>query len=675
MTTATAVTGEAPATLAADTEALLDTAWARHRAADPAGALAGYRKILTLDPAHAEGLHGVGIVALQAGRPAVCCTWIERALQALPAGSARMWYHLGVASARLGRVASAADALLAAVRADPAYDGAYQLLADLLSGQGRNIDAAATLLALARSRFRRGLTDQAVAAYHAALERDPAHIPALLGVAPLLRFFGRTGEAAAAYRAVLDREPENLGARLGLCAARLPILHETPQGVQDCRAAFARELAALHRLTAQASTEERAKAEFAVGDCKPFYLNYHGLNDRDLLRLYGDVVGQIMGAYLPAFSTPLAVRPLTGGRPLRIGFASTYLYEHSVTKLFTGWATELDRRHFEVLVYHLGGGSDAYTDRLRSRAVRFVEGAGNTIDWAETIRDDRLDALIYFDVGMSGMEVRLASLRLAPLQCLTWGHPVTTGFATMDAFLSSALMEPFNGADHYTEELVALPNLSVYYDPVRHPDEPIDRHRLGLEAGDIVFACCQSLFKYLPQYDGVYPAIAARLPAARFVFIRHHLPEVSALFERRLDAAFRAAGLNAADHCRFTPHLPRASFGPFLDLADVYLDSIGWSGGNTTLEAAGRHRPIVTLAGDLMRGRHSTGILRRLGLDPFVTHSLADYVERAVALGSDAALRRRVEAHLADRAPLLYRDAAPVRALESWLRNAVAARA
>ena len=40
-----------------------------------------------------------------------------------------------------------------------------------------------------------------------------------------------------------------------------------------------------------------------------------------------------------------------------------------------------------------------------------------------------------------------------------WGHPMTSGLPTIDAFLSADAMEPPDAQDHYSEELVRLPGL------------------------------------------------------------------------------------------------------------------------------------------------------------------------------------------------------------------------
>ena len=58
----------------------------------------------------------------------------------------------------------------------------------------------------------------------------------------------------------------------------------------------------------------------------------------------------------------------------------------------------------------------------------------------------------------------LGSLRLAPIQCCTWGHPATSGLKNIDYFFSSELMENKNSKKYYTEKLIKLPGLGTDYD-------------------------------------------------------------------------------------------------------------------------------------------------------------------------------------------------------------------
>jgi len=58
----------------------------------------------------------------------------------------------------------------------------------------------------------------------------------------------------------------------------------------------------------------------------------------------------------------------------------------------------------------------------------------------------------------------------------------------------------------------------------------------------------------------------------------------------------------------------------------VFLDSIGWSGFNTTLDALANDLPIVTLRRGLMRDRHTSAMLDRMGLTAIVCKSIEEYV-------------------------------------------------
>ncbi len=148
-----------------------------------------------------------------------------------------------------------------------------------------------------------------------------------------------------------------------------------------------------------------------------------------------------------------------------------------------------------------------------------------------------------------------------------------------------------------------------------------------------IYWCAQSLFKYLPQHDTVFPRIAREAGDCQFVFIEHPgVTGVTNLFRLRLERAFGQYGLRAEDYCLILPRLEHGQFLAASGLSDVFLDSIGWSGGNTTLDALAYDLPIVTLRGDLMRSCHSAAMLDMMGMTETVCASIEDYVALAVGL-------------------------------------------
>jgi predicted O-linked N-acetylglucosamine transferase (SPINDLY family) len=113
--------------------------------------------------------------------------------------------------------------------------------------------------------------------------------------------------------------------------------------------------------------------------------------------------------------------------------------------------------------------------------------------------------------------------------------------------------------------------------------------------------------------------------------------------------------------------LATADFMGVAALCDVFLDSIGWSGYNSTLECLACALPVVTWPAPLMRGRHSYAIMRMLGVTETIAASLGEYVDIAVRLAEDREWRNAIRQKISANRTAIYADATPVRALEAWL--------
>src|SRR4029079_3028471 len=130
---------------------------------------------------------------------------------------------------------------------------------------------------------------------------------------------------------------------------------------------------------------------------------------------------------------------------------------------------------------------------------------------------------------------------------------------------------------------------------------------------------------------------------SRFLFIGFAKSQsVTLAFQQRLSVAFAAHGMDANRYCIVLPPMPQQSFIAAMELADVILDTPGWSGGRSTLDCLATDPAIVTLPGPLMRGRHNAAILRQIGCESTIATSLDDYVSIAARLGLDTVWRARV---------------------------------
>jgi|HubBroStandDraft_1064217.scaffolds.fasta_scaffold00499_4 protein O-GlcNAc transferase len=637
-----------------------------------------FRAALALDPAMPEAYNNLGSTLNYLGRPAEAEEAFRRALLLRPNFAAAL-NSRGVSLVALGRFEEAEASIRESVRCAP-EPSALRNLGNLLA-KSRRLDEAAECYreairlkpddalaykAMADLLAQRRRLAQAEAWYRQALRFDRTLADAWNRLGIMLSQLGRQSEAIACYDEILGQRPDFVPALVNRCIARLPVIYHDEAELERARADYAGELAAICRLPANAVSLE------TISGALPFYLAYQGRADRDLQALYGRLVVGVMANYYPEYSSPPAVAAPLPGEKIRVGFLSAYFKDHSNWKIpLKGWLSGLDRNRFQIFGYHLGDKVDDETALAERLCHRFVQGLPGFESWAETIRADCLHVLVIPGIGLDAMTERLAGLRLAPVQAASWGHPDTTGLPTIDHYLSSDLMEPEAADAHYTERLIRLPNLSIAYEPLPPSAAVLSRAEIGVPEEAILYWCCQALYKYLPRHDRVFARIAAEVPEACFVFIEYpHGADVTAVFRARLDAAFAACGLDAAVHCRFVPPLTGARFAAIGRLADVFLDSLGWSGCNTTFEALASDLPVITLEGELMRGRHGSAILTMLGMTEMIARTPDEFVALAVTLGRDPEARRDLRRRIARDKHRLYHDPAAIDGLARYLEEA-----
>lgn len=601
---------------------------------------------------------------------------------ALKPDYAEAHYNMGSSLRILARYEEALKSLDRALALRPDYVKAHNNRGAVLEGLNRLSDALACYdraLALApdfiearRNRGRvlvgLGRADEAVENFTAALRLNPRDAEAWFERGKILLEVSRNDDAASDFAQALALSPGHAEARVAACFAELPLVYREQGEIARRRAGYERKLRALSQdVDAGLLKGDLIKA---IGTRHPFLLAYQGEDDRPLQEIYGDMVGRIVAArYQPASLPP----PPAPDEPIRVGIVSSFFYRHSNWKIpIRGWVSQLDRRRFRLTGYHLGMIRDEQTDIAAGMFDRFVHKTLDTDGWRREILADSPHVLIYPGLLMDTSSLQLAAQRLAPVQCNSWGHPETSGLKTLDYFLSSDLMEPPGAEAFYTEKLIRLPNLSIYYEPVQSEPVPVTREELGLRSGATVFWSAQSLFKYLPQYDDVFVRIARAAGDCQFVFLRHFGgPTVTAITRERLNRAFAAAGLRADDHCVFLDRLSQSKFVAAAGVCDVFLDSIGWSGCNSALESLPHNLPIVTFRGAFMRGRHSAAILEMMDVRDTIAETLEDYVAIAARLANDPGYREALRRRMAENKHKVYRDRTTVTALEEFLERAV----
>lgn len=365
--------------------------------------------------------------------------------------------------------------------------------------------------------------------------------------------------------------------------------------------------------------EPRAAWE-ALTFYEPFFLAYSGKDVRDYSERFMRHVVEHWAR--PAF--PELTAPIEGPRrpgKLRVGFVSSRLKMFNGSRWALGWLRNLGPE-FETYAINLDHTEDQVSAIWCRNADHFFHLPVPIAEAAPVIRDFDLDALIFTDIGMDGPSVQLASLRLARLQATAWGHPVTSGSPMIDLYLSSEMMEPEGGQDHYSERLAKLPNSGLTYPRMRPHSSKKSAAELGLPETGFYFVP-QLASKLLPSHDWMFREIGRR-SGKPIVFIGLPAPYAAHVLEDRL----RAADVPAIV-------LPRQSVEDYvrlMKLADALLDPPAWNGGNTTIEALCVGTPVVSLSGPFMRGRHGRAFLPLARVAGLLTSDEEGYIDLALNL-------------------------------------------
>lgn len=670
----------------------------------------GFRAVIAAAPTLAPAWSKLGLVLTAQGRASDAVAPLEKSLAIQPCDH-EAWNIFGLTHTTLGDHSAAIAAYERAVAIAPDFEAAWNSLALARQSASQHesaITAFERVLALnprhADAAYNRannlrivGRVAESMASFELAIQLRPEFASAWLNRGTVLEMLGRPDDAAKSFLRAAELDPKNPDphTNLGLMAKAtgdlaqaihcfdeslairanplvrifrdtlLPPIYESEEHLEATRRDFERRLEAL--LAADLRLDRDRDLFPAV-----FYLPYQGRDDRELQEKIARLYSRAIGLTEDAENRSRSAKPVN--RPIRIGFVSRFFYNHTIARLSHGIIAQLPRDRFEVHVLALGAPTDEMNTVIRRSADHYLTLMSELPAAREQIRRLDLDVLFYTDIGMDPFTYSLAFNRLAPVQCVTWGHPVTTGIETIDWFVSSDLIEPPEAEQHYTERLVRLPRLPVFYERPQLPAPARGRRELGLcdaptsvDEESTIYLCPQSLFKLHPQFDGLIGEILSRDPKGVLLFVEpRHSPWVDQL-RRRL----RQLPEEVSQRIRFVPGQSHAGFLELLAVADVMLDPLHFGGGNTSFEALGLGLPIVTCPSGFMRGRVTAGCYRQMGLSRCIAQSPMEYVELAVRLGTDREYREETRREILAVQSKLFSNREAVNDLARFLEAAI----
>ncbi|MCI4664889.1 MAG: tetratricopeptide repeat protein [Neomegalonema sp.] len=582
----------------------------------------------------------------------------------------------GVALQRSGRLEEALKRFRLLLKSLPGHPVALTTLAMCMCEMGRFGKALPLLEEAQRSapddwrilhgvgvcNHRLGRHQRAIEALSASLQKNPVNADARLSLGAALGKVERYEEAVATVRATIDPKRNNLralriltqihaafGKRAAQAEAAIAAWREAPERLDvNAEARLAAQYVCDWSLYEELDNDIEQRllaldASPADDVPSPFTMLSRTENRRVHLHVARRYALNITKGVAEA-PAPKRHQQKKSGK-LRIGYLSGDFHDHPTMHLMAGVFREHDAEKLEFYCYSHGPDREgAYRQLLRDRAAGFREIRGHSREEAaQVIRDDKLDLLIDLKGHTFAARTDICALRPAPVQATYLGFPGTLGADFIDYAITDSMVTPESHAGDYDEVLAYHP---VCYQPNDDAqsvsNETPSRDELGLPEHAVVFCSFNQFYKIDPVRFGSWLEILRRVEGSA-LWLWGGVEEA----EQALRARASESGV-APERLVFGAKAPKPAHLARLRQADLGLDTRIYNGHTTTSDAVAVGTPVLATMGEAFASRVSGSILSALGAEELIAADEADFIERAVALGSDraalAALKDRVRA-------------------------------
>jgi len=497
--------------------------------------------------------------------------------------------------------------------------------------------------------------EDAIPIYEKILQFNPDSVEALINLGVSCQSIGNTNKARECYNDALSLvKNDALKINHALC---IPVINESIEQINTVRANLFSYLEELESFQVSL-TDPNEQVNRTT-----FHLAYHGKNDLVIHKSLAEFYSQACPK-LTYVAPHCKNYQFSGDRKLRIGFVSMHFNAHSIGRVMKSIIAKFDRENFHVTTFDYPHKKDYVSDFIIEHSDKVIKLNNHLFENQKIISDEEIDILFYADIGMDPDTYFLAFARLAPVQCVTWGHPVTTGIENVDYFLSGEYFEPDNAQEHYTEKLICFKNLLTCFEPPEIEDK---RTRADFDLSDEnnIYLCPQQLFKFHPEFDLVMAEILRKDEMGQIVLVDTKHKYMQSILKKRFEHQIP----DVADRIKIVPYPGKVGFLRLMQLADAMLDTHYYGGGVTSLEGLWMNIPIVTLPGDLQRSRHTYGYYKLMNLMDFVAKDTNEYVSIAVRLATEKKYFIESSAKIAEHKEVIFNNEGIISELETFFKT------
>jgi predicted O-linked N-acetylglucosamine transferase (SPINDLY family) len=388
----------------------------------------------------------------------------------------------------------------------------------------------------------------------------------------------------------------------------------------------------------------------------PLYFNQQ--NVKDVFQRRAEIIEHTLQSLGHELNHPFPVR--SAGEPkIRLGILAPSFHPSAETSASLPLYEHLSSE-FEVTLYCLSPSGAPSEEYCKSRAKALKVLPQDLKAQVDFLRSDDLDILFFASnvAAVTNQMALLATHRVARKQATSIFSIVTTGFRNMDYYVSGTATDPSASAQgHYAERLIQMEgSVHCFVQPPQAPSTTrIDRTMAAIDPAAIVFASGANFHKIIPELMHTWAKILAGAENSILLLFPYG-PNWSNTYPKAVFIQFIAEVLAeyGLDLRRIrildqTPAPNREDIKTFLTLADVYLDSFPFCGSTSLIEPLEVGLPPVVRRGEQLRGSMAAAMMQELGMPEMIASDDEAYIQLALTLGRDSALRTKLASQVRER--------------------------
>jgi predicted O-linked N-acetylglucosamine transferase (SPINDLY family) len=314
---------------------------------------------------------------------------------------------------------------------------------------------------------------------------------------------------------------------------------------------------------------------------------------------------------------------------LRIGFVSADLKMHPVFFWVSSLLKYIQKDNFEIYCY-ANNAKNPLAESLQCHKLEYIYHLSDR-ELAEKIYADEIHILVDLSGHTAGNRLNTFALKAAPLQ-ITWlGHIGTQGLPEIDYVITDEYYVK-HGEEHlYVEKIHRMPKSGVVYPADDYGNLHIN-HSLARTDNIIVFGSINHARKINDEVLHAWGQVLQNVNNSIIIINNSSVSDIE--YQKKIIKLFQSYDIHESRVVFKAQSNKDAYFLSFLDF-DIALDPFPYGGATTTHETLMLSVPLVTLTGNKIASRLSSGILEIAGFSELIANTKDEYINKLVDLAKN----------------------------------------